>query len=105
MSFDRGVLDLIEVAANLFGSVDAVIKVGDEAGDGSLEVDVVLPERVVGVDEQGLVRGIAEGLIWSEGSGLIRSSHEVDYKGRVLRRYGGHATVGGCLTRMGCDRL
>ena len=26
----------------------------DEAGDGALEVDVVFPERVVGVDEEGL---------------------------------------------------
>ena len=31
-----------------------VIEVADEGGDGALEVDVVFPERVVGVDEQGL---------------------------------------------------
>ena len=52
---DGGVLDAVEVAANLFGGVDTVIEVGDEAGDGALEVDVVFPERVVGVDEQSLV--------------------------------------------------
>jgi hypothetical protein len=31
-----------------------VIEVADEGGDRTLEVDVVLPERVVGVDEEGL---------------------------------------------------
>jgi hypothetical protein len=51
---DGGVLDLIEMASHLFSGMDAVVEVGDEAGDGALEVDVVLPERVVGVDEQGL---------------------------------------------------
>lgn len=60
MGDDGGVLDAIEVAANLFGSVDAVIKVGDEASDGALEVDVVFPEGVVGVDEQGLVGRLAQ---------------------------------------------
>jgi hypothetical protein len=42
------------MAAHLFGGVDAVVEVGDEAGDGAFEVDVVFPEGVVGVDEQGL---------------------------------------------------
>jgi hypothetical protein len=59
---DGGVLDAVEVAADLFGGVDAVIEVGDEAGDGVLEVDVVLPEGIIGVDEQSLVGGAAEGL-------------------------------------------
>lgn len=55
MGQDGGVFDLIEVTADLFGGVDAVVEVGDEAGDRALEVDVVLPEGVVGVDEQSLV--------------------------------------------------
>jgi hypothetical protein len=59
---DGGVLDLVEMAAYLFGGVDAVVEVGDEAGDGALEVDVVLPEGVVGVDEQGLGHRGTEGL-------------------------------------------
>ena len=59
---DGGVLDMVEVAADLFTGVDAMIEVGDEAGDGALEVDVVLPERIVGVDEQSLVGGAAKGL-------------------------------------------
>jgi hypothetical protein len=48
-----------------------VIEVGDEAGDGALEVDVVLPEGVVGVDEQGLVGRSADGLAWELSSGWI----------------------------------
>ena len=48
------VLDAVEMPANLFGCVDTVVEVGDEAGDGALEVDVVLPERIVCVDEQRL---------------------------------------------------
>ena len=54
-------LDGVEVLADFFGGVDAVVEVGDEGGDGSLEVDVVLPEGVVGVDEEGLV-GVRWGL-------------------------------------------
>ena len=60
---DGVVLDLIEMASHLFGSVDAMIEIGDEARDRALEVDVVLPEGVVGVDEKGLVGGAASDLI------------------------------------------
>jgi hypothetical protein len=70
---DGVVLDAVEVAANLFGSVDTVIEVGDEAGDGSLEVDVVLPEGVVGVDEQGLVGRAAHCMVWRGHRLIIRS--------------------------------
>ena len=62
MGLDRGVLDAIEMTADLFGSVDAVVQIGDKAGDRTLEVDVVLPEGVVGVDEQGLIRSATGGL-------------------------------------------
>ena len=57
---DGVVFDAIEVAADLLGAVDAVVEVGDEAGDGTLEVDVVLPKGVVGVDEQGLTGNVAK---------------------------------------------
>ena len=43
LSGDGGVLDAVEVVADLFGAVNAVVEVGDERGDGALEVDVVLP--------------------------------------------------------------
>ena len=59
---DGGVLAAIEVFTHLFGRVDAVIKVGDEGGDGAFEVDVVLPKRVVGVDEEGLAGGMTSDL-------------------------------------------
>ena len=69
-----GVFDMVEVVTDLFGSVDAMVEVRDEAGDGSLEVDVVFPESVVGVDEQGLIDGMARLLIGALVRGLIRSS-------------------------------
>ena len=70
-------LDTVKMAADLFGGVDPVIKVGDEAGDGALEVDVVFPEGVVGVDEQGLIGRAADGLSWGRSSGLIRDGHRL----------------------------
>ena len=60
MGKDGVVLDAVEVAANLLGGVDAVVEVGDEAGDGTLEVDVVLPKGIVGVDQQGLIGKVAK---------------------------------------------
>jgi hypothetical protein len=79
---DGCVLDTVEVAADLFGGVDAVIEVGDEAGDGALEVDVVFPKGVVGVDEQGLVMGAAEGLVWELIGGLTGDGHRL-----IIRRF------------------
>ena len=38
-----------------------MVEVGDERGDGALEVDVVLPESVVGVEEEGLAGGSCAG--------------------------------------------
>ena len=58
---DGGALDGVEVFADLFGGVDGVIEVGDKGGDGALKVDVVFPEGVIGVEEEGLVRWAALG--------------------------------------------
>jgi hypothetical protein len=68
--------------------VNAVVEVGDEAGDGALEVDVVLPEGVVGVDEQGLGDRGTERL---RTSGLGRGGHEliIGPAGRGLKTRGG----------------
>ena len=74
---DGGVLDAVEVAADLFGGMDTVVEVGDEAGDGLLEVDVVLPERVIGVDEQGLMELAAQGLVRELVGGLIWGDHRL----------------------------
>jgi hypothetical protein len=49
-----------------------VVEIGDEAGDGALEVDVVFPKSVVGVDEQGLWDRWAERL---RAGGLGRGDH------------------------------
>ena len=51
MGEDGVVFDAVKVAADLLGGVNAVVEVGDEAGDGTLEVDVVLPKGIVGVDQ------------------------------------------------------
>src|ERR1700730_14737660 len=49
-------LDVIEHSANLFSRKFVMIEKGNKAGDGPLEVDVVLPQRVVSVDKKGLRR-------------------------------------------------
>ena len=48
--------DIVEHFANLLGSELVMVKECDEAGDGTLEVDVVLPERVVGIDQEALTK-------------------------------------------------
>ena len=54
-------LHVVEHFAHLVGRVLVMVQEGDEVGDGALEVDVVLPERVVGVDEQVLAGRVAMG--------------------------------------------
>jgi hypothetical protein len=71
LRLDGGVLNAIEVTANLLVGVDAVVEVGDEGGDGALEVDVVLPEGVIGIDEEGL--GVVA-------PSVMVVSHEDDYR-------------------------
>ena len=100
---DGVVFDLIEVASHLFGCVDAMIEVGDEAGNRTLEVDVVLPEGIVGVDEEGLVGGAA--------SDLIGGVHRLIIRGIVVpirhsqRANSGDATLGGCIPGEGYARV
>ena len=48
-------LAMIEVLADLFGRVDTMVQVGDEGGDRLLKVDVVFPERIVGIEQERLV--------------------------------------------------
>lgn len=55
MGSDRGALADVEMLADFVGSVNMVVEVRDERGNGALEVDIVLPERIVGVDKQRLV--------------------------------------------------
>ena len=51
---DAFALHVVEHFAHLLGRELVMIEKRNKAGDGALEVDVVLPERVVGVDEEGL---------------------------------------------------
>ena len=51
---DGFALDCVEGLAHFGGRVLVVVQIADEGGDGALEVDVVFPERIVGIDEQGL---------------------------------------------------
>jgi len=44
----------VQRLAHLGGRVCVVIQITDESGYGALEVDIVLPQRIVGVDEQRL---------------------------------------------------
>ena len=54
---DGFALDGVEGLADFGGGVLVVVEIADERGDGALEVDVVFPEGVVGVDEEGLAGG------------------------------------------------
>ena len=67
---DGSVLDAVQVGAHLLGSVGAVVEVGDKGRDGTLEINIVLPQRVVGVEEQGLARRLAHLLLLALGSGV-----------------------------------
>ena len=51
----------IQVLANLLRGVNPVVQVRDEGGNRPLEVDVVLPQRIVGVEQQRLPRARAAG--------------------------------------------
>src|SRR5579872_4927104 len=57
VSDDALALNVIEDFANLFGLKLVMIQERDEARDGALEIDVVLPQRIVGVDEESLSYG------------------------------------------------
>jgi hypothetical protein len=79
VSHDAFALDIVEHGAHLFGRKLVMIEKRDEAGDGALEVDVVLPQRVVGVDEEGLERHALGSWLFAFGSHYV----EADL-GRVL---------------------
>src|SRR5579872_1647390 len=53
---DAFALDIVEHFAHLLGREFMMIEERNEARDGALEVDVVLPERVVGINEECLWR-------------------------------------------------
>ena len=66
--------DAVEVFTDLGGGVLGMVKKGDERGDRSLEEDVVFPEGVVGVEEQGLRVGLVEeGVLRGRHAGIVLS--------------------------------
>ena len=59
---DGGALAEVEMLVDFFVGMDTMIEVGDEGGDGAFKVNVVLPERVVGVEEKCLLLEFCERL-------------------------------------------
>jgi len=51
---DAFALHIVENLAHLLGRKFVVVEKGNKLGDRALKVDVVFPERIVGVDEKGL---------------------------------------------------
>ena len=54
VDFDVGALDLVEHRPNLWRAHGRVIEIIDELVKRFLEVDVVFPERVIGIDQKVL---------------------------------------------------
>jgi len=54
MGHDALALDIVEHLAYLLGGKLKMIEKRNKLRDGALEINVVLPKRVVGVDEKGL---------------------------------------------------
>ena len=73
---DTVALDVVKDFADLFRGEFVMIQEFDEARDGALEVDVVLPEGVVGVDQKRLAGRKTEHEF--HGIGRPRQAHESD---------------------------
>ena len=54
VAHDGFAFHLIQHFPNLLGAVLVVIQERDKAGNGALEVNVIFPKRIVGVDEKTL---------------------------------------------------
>ena len=64
----------VQVFPHLFVGVDAMVEKRNERGDGALEVNVVLPQRVVRVEEQRLA-GYAGRIRLREGNWVQSQVH------------------------------
>src|ERR1700722_1112179 len=51
--YDAVALNLVEHCAHLLGRKLMMVKKRNEARDGAFKINIVLPQRVVGVDEEG----------------------------------------------------
>jgi hypothetical protein len=54
VSRDRGMLTAVQMLTDFNRRMDLVVEKGDEGGNSTLEINVVFPEGVVGIDEQSL---------------------------------------------------
>jgi hypothetical protein len=68
---DGGALAGVQTLPHLGGRMHTVVQVGDERGDRALKIDIVLPQRVVGVEQQGLAGRLADGLDVGGHGGLL----------------------------------
>src|SRR5271170_4818583 len=65
-------LDLIELTAHFVRCVGVVVEMRDEIGDRLFKMDIVFPQRVIGIDEQGLRL--------KKANRLVRSTHQFHYR-------------------------
>jgi len=54
MADDAFTLHIVENLANLLGRIFVMVQKGYKAGYGAFEINIVLPQCVIGVDKQGL---------------------------------------------------
>lgn len=81
--FNRLALDFIQPFPNLLSRELSMIEERDEIGDRTFEVDVVLPKRVIGIDEQRL-RCSVLGSAWHEVTEVVAEAECVNFKSRLV---------------------
>jgi hypothetical protein len=54
VAHDALAFHIVQNCTHLFGRIFTMIEERDETRDGALKIDVVFPERIVGIDEQRL---------------------------------------------------
>ena len=69
MGFDGFTFDLIKVAAHFLRCMGVVVEMRDEIGDRPFKMDVVFPQRVISIQEQGLPL--------EKANRLVRSTHQI----------------------------
>src|ERR1700677_877100 len=69
MRLDGFTLDLIEMTPHFFSRVGVVVKMRDEVGDCLFKMDIVFPQRVIRIQEQGLRL--------EKANRLVRSTHQL----------------------------
>lgn len=104
MCGDGGVFDLVQMATYLFRRIDAMVQIGDKTGNRPFEVDVVLPQRVISVEEESLAgRKLGKAVRLGAHSNIIKA--EVEVQDRPFERtVAGGARARGLHAIIGVDR-